>query len=232
SRWWATAPSARDASRRPVARGAGCWHRSRGHTARRRARWRSPFSCGCRGSSPSRKRLAHPTCSTTRRPERSSSRTTTWRDSKRPFHVVGRARASRCSDIAPRPLSPTGGSRLAGAPRRLLAVDHDAHGHGSSRRRKSQAEAAAELGEGCLHLGVLRSPALAHGRIVEILERVDGEAAVAAGARPEDEHRVDETLVAEPEVEALEHPRRVREVFRIAVEVVEEKKPVPRVHLL
>src|SRR5439155_134922 len=144
---------ARDASRRPVARGAGCSQRSRGHTARRRGRWRSPFSYGCRGSSPSRKRLTHPTCSTTQRPERSSSRTTTWCDSKRPFRVAGR-------------------------------------------------------------------------------ERVDGEAAVAAGARPEDEHRVDEALVAEPEVEALEHPGRVREVLRIAVEVVEEQKPVPRVHLL
>ena len=38
--------------------------------------------------------------------------------------------------------------------------------------------------------------------------------------------------MTEPEVEALEHPRRVREVLRIAVEVVEEQKPVPRVHLL
>src|SRR5437899_2390193 len=79
---------------------------------------------------------------------------------------------------------------------RERSIEHAAYGHGSSRRRESQAEPAAELGEECVHLGALRARALACGRVVdgerrrwrgavgthtieealEVRERVDGEA--------------------------------------------------------
>src|SRR5262245_41792299 len=60
---------------------------------------------------------------------------------------------------------------------------------------------------------------------------MNGEAAVAARARAEDEHGLDEALVAETQVEALEDARWIREVLRIAVEVVEEEDAAPFLHL-